>query len=357
MRPKVRFATLGRVTGWLILLSCCAGCRLGRMVEAPLDSISVRTPVWGQGLASGAVAGLDTSRVDSLVERLVRLSVRTLNRELDSVQLDALEGELSGTLQRILRDNLDLLKADLTDRATFDTLQLRLRPVVAELALAVDRTLRNTVPNALNDESLSRIYALRDSLLGPATALLLEAIINQNLDRALTNPKIDSLILKVRGLAQATTGDIKQTARGISRTALILGGVIAVLLILTIVLFVVLSRKRAQAERQEKLLVNITKGIDAIPERDAYDMAVEQIREQLTQRAADPEQITLLDGILQEHQVEYPGKRKYQDYYERLLQLIRETDRGGELSRELLSRVDNDPDFSGFVEKELAGEP
>lgn len=359
MFAKAYFSSPFRATrliaGCLIIVICCAGCRLGRMVEAPLDSIGVRTPGWGQGLAAGMVAGLDTSRVDSLVERLVRLSAQTLRDELDAVQLDALEQELNGSLRRILRDNLDLLKADLTDPATFDTLQLRLRPMLAELAVAMDRALRNAVPNALNDQSLGRIYRLRDSLLGPSTALLLEDIINQNVERALTNPKIDELIIKIRDLSKTTTGDIQQTARGINRTVLLLGGALALLLILTIVLIVVLRRKQAKAEQQEELLVNITKGIDAIPEQEAYDMTVGHIREQLTRRSADPELIALLDRILEEHQAEYPGKRKYRAYYQRLLQLVRQADPSGSVKQRVLSDIGSDQDFAGFAEKALGG--
>jgi hypothetical protein len=330
----------------IIFLSACDVLKL----QPAIDSVEEKSEAIGEKLARGALQGIDTTKLDALVKRLTEQVGNSLTEQLDSVSFRKLEDSLRVVVNGLLTEGTQSIKVFLADTTNFDQLKIELATITGSLRSEVDRTVAGIVPNALNDESLARIYALRDSLLGTTTSLMLRNALVGSLEELIISEELDSLLKKVSLVVETTTTRVDDTAKGISKTILtagmIVGGVVLALAILFLVLWL---RKRSLAKTQENLLVNLTKAIDAIPTKDDYDKTIAYLQQQLN-AAESKEQREVLSNILQEHQVQYVQKQKYKAYQERLIEQLKGADQEGGLRRQLLDNTD-DADFRAFVEE------
>ncbi|MCB0632152.1 MAG: hypothetical protein R2824_16170 [Saprospiraceae bacterium] len=327
----------------LALFALTSGCGILKGLEDRSDDI-------GKKLVQGALEGIDTTKLDNLVKRLTDQVGNSLTTQLDSVSFHKLEDSLRVVVSGLLDEGTQSLSGFLADTTNFDQLELELAAITGNLRSELDGTMAGLVPQALNDENLARIYALRDSLLGATTSLMLRNALVGSLEELIISKELDSLINKVSKVVEHTTGKVDDTAKGISKTILTAGLVVGGVLLLLAALFLVLwLRKRSLAKNQEGLLVNLTKAIDAIPTKDDYDKTVAYLQRQLD-AAEDKEQSEILTNILQEHKAQYAQKKRYRDYQERLIEQLKNSDRDGVLRRQLLEHTD-DADYRAFVEE------
>lgn len=330
----------------IMLISACDVLKL----QPAIDQVEEKSAAIGENLARGALQGIDTTKLDALVKRLTDQVGNSLTEQLDSVSFRKLEDSLRVVVNGLLTEGTQSIKVFLADTTNFDQLKIELATITGSLRSEVDRTVAGIVPNALNDESLARIYALRDSLLGATTSLMLRNALVGSLEELIISEQLDSLLRKVSLVVETTTTRVDDTAQGISKTiltaGLVVGGVVLAMAILFLVLWL---RKRSLAKNQENLLVNLTKAIDAIPTKDDYDKTIAYLQRQLSASEGE-EQSEILSNILQQHQAQYVQKQKYKAYQERLIEQLKGSDREGLLRRQLLQDAD-DADYRAFVEE------
>lgn len=335
---------------WIaVLFSSCDVLKLGTNI----DHFKASTEEIGQNLSSGLIAGIDSSRLDSIVARLTDAAGQSLRRQLDSVSIHRIQDSLRVAVLGLVGETLDSLHVFLADSSHYDQLHQKLNSMAADLDRRLTGLIRNLVPNALHEEGLQQIYSLRDSLLGQTTALQLERLLTGSVEGLLKSRQLDSLIQRITLVIDNTTEKVDKTSSGLRRTVTTVGLVLAgVLFVLALLFFVLWFRKRTLAGQQKELLVNLTKAIDAIPTQDDYDKTVAFLQRQMA-AGNDTAQEQILQEILQEHQKQYPQKTKYKAFYERLVAHIQASDPQGNMRRRLLEQAAEDPEFQHFLEQEF----
>ncbi|PHN00826.1 hypothetical protein [Flavilitoribacter nigricans] len=320
-------------------------------LDPHLDRLDARVDSITRKAGAGLLAGIDTTRLDSLVNRLVGGATRTFGRELDSISLKNLQDTLQSAVSGVVDESLLRIRYFLQDSTNLTQVQREVDQLTRNLEYRVNGILTGLVPRALNEESLNRIYGLRDSLLGPVTAMAVEHLVLNSIEALAESEKLDSLIGKVRAVVDDTTVKVDRTAQGISKTVMRIGLAIGIILVaLTLFFGFLWFRKRSLAKKQEKLLINLTKAIDAIPSQDAYDRTIAYLQEQLN-RAPSNEQRELLQQILRENEEQYPQKQQYKAHYEHLLNLLKSKDDDGLIRQRLLNGTDDE--FRQFLENAL----
>lgn len=326
-------------------LSSCDVFKLGRTIK---DLKEEAKPI-GKNLGAGVVDGVDTTQLDSMIKRLANLAGSSLSSELDSVSFRRLEDSLNVVIRGIISEAGDSIKVILADTSALDDMDAKLQGVITRLGRRLDRVVANIIPNALNDQNRRSLYALRDSLLGPTTAYLLREALLTSVGDLAESTQLDSLIRKVDQIVENASTRVDETAKGISKTVVIVGAIIGgVLLIALLVLWL---RKRAQAKQQKQLLVKLTKAIDAIPSKDAYDHTIKVLQDQIS-NSEDPKQHEMLKNILKENIEQYPQKQKYRSFYDRMMEAFKASDADGSVRRRILNNTD-DEDFADFIKKNL----
>ncbi len=328
----------------LLLGSGCDILKLGNNI----DKIKSESGAIGENLGAGLVDGLDTTHLDSLVQRVVRIAGQTLNEQIDSVHLQNLESQLKTALLNILGEGRDSIKAVLADTTALDNMDAKIQGILFRMSDEVNGAVARLIPNALNDRNLQRIYGLRDSLLGPTTAGLLRQALIESVGSLIESEQLDSLIRKVTAVVDTTTEKVDASVFKIDKTVARIGGIIAgIILAVAVLLLVLWFRKRTQAKKQKELLVKLTKAIDAIPDQKAYDHTIAVLEQQISD-SHDPMQQEMLNNILREYKDQYPEKKKYKAYQDRLIQALKAADTDGSVRRQLLEQSD-DEDFSNYL--------
>lgn len=329
----------------IALSSSCDILKLG----ATVDKIKDNSGAIGENLGAGLVEGIDTSQLDSVIKRVVGQIGNTLNEEIDSIYIKNLEDQLKNALVIILNEGRDSIKAILADTTAFDNVDAKIQGILGRMGGKVDRLMSGLIPNALNQQNLNTLYALRDSLIGNTTKGLLEQALVGSIEELVKSEELKELIKEVTDVVDETTGKVETTAKGISRTVVTIGAVIAgILLVLLLALWL---RKRAQARQQKELLVKLTKAIDAIPDQGNYDRTVAFLQEQISE-SNDSRQGELLDQILEDYQHQYPQKKKYQDYQQRLIDYLKEKNQDRSISQQLFQDIE-DEEFKNYLRNEL----
>lgn len=338
--------------GVLMVLLCLLGasCDILKLGKA-IDQVEEKADIIGANLGSGLIEGIDTAQLDSLVNRLVRGAGNTLNEEIDGVSIQNLEDQLRVAVIGILNEGRDSLNAILADTSALENLDVKMQGILSKMTRQINKAIADLIPNALNDRNLGRIYALRDSMLGPTTARLLEEALLRSMDRLIDNPKLDTLIAKFSGVVNETTEKIDTSVFKIDKTVARIGGIIlSIIAGLAVLFFVLWLRKRSQNKQQKELLVNLTKAIDSIPKKSDYDQTIAFLQHQIN--TSDPRQHKLLNDILEEHKDQYTQKNKYKNYERRLIEYLKNKNQDRSISQQIYSDVD-DEDFKDFVRREL----
>ncbi|MEM9928372.1 MAG: hypothetical protein AAF840_01010 [Bacteroidota bacterium] len=326
-----------------VLLSSC-----GSLLKPTIENLKEEASGIGKEAATGVVAGLDTSRVDSLVNRLVAGAGSTLRAQLDSVSLDSIETELRSTINAVVSENLQEISTFLQDTNNLVPLERKLdvalQGLLTELNTAVDNTLSNAIPEALSARNQEIVLRFRNDFLGEEFRTLLSSAVNQGVGDLAQSQELDSLLNKLSVFIDNTSEKVEESSDGISKVVRNVAiGLIGVLVALSLFFFVLWFRKRSQAKQQRELLVNLTKAIDAIPSQQQYDNTIDYLQ-QKTSLAHKEEQKVLLDQVLQESSHEYANKRRYRDYAHRMLEQLHEIDQDGSLRAQLLT----DSEDEGF---------
>ncbi len=328
----------------IILFSGCDALKL----QDTVDKVVVESDSIGINLGKGLVTGIDTTQLDSIVNRLVGVAGNSMRNELDSVSFRKLSDSLNVAVQEVLSETMDSLKLLLSDTTALDALDAKLQSIISNTTARLDQLFADMVPNALNDQNLNRIYTLRDSLLGPTTAGLLKNILLESVGGLIESEQLDSLITRVTVVVDETTGKVGETAQGISRTVVNIGVGIGIIILALALFFLTLwLRRRSISKQQNELLVNLTKAIDAIPTKESYDQTIAFLQKQI-----NTQQHEMLNDILEQNANQYEQKQKYKDYHQRLIQQIKASDKAGEIRQQLFNNAD-DEDFRNFLEQEL----
>ncbi len=335
---------------FLLLVVCgvllATGCGVVNTVKKSLVEVKQQAPGIGENLTRGLASGLDTAQLDHLVARLVHVAGRSARAELDSVSIRQLEDSVRSSLNALIADAEVSLQRLLADTAALNPMEWKLNMAMLRLTRRLDQSLARALPTLLNRAAEGRILLLRDSLLGDKTGALASAILVGAFDDMLASPELDILLKKVELAVGKTTGEIDRTSGKISQTvktiALAIGGL---LLALSLLFFVLWMRKNGQARKQRDLLVNLTKSIDALPSRSAYDQTMADLNQRLA--TADDQQ-EILRNILQEHQAQYTGKQHYQAQQQRLLELLRADPAAADIRARLVATA-NDPAFTAYL--------
>lgn len=330
------------IVAGLLLVGC------GKMFQPILDNIKESSDGIAKEAAMGFVAGLDTSRVDSLINRLVAEAGSTFTAQLDSISLDSLEHELRTTLHSVVQENLQEVSSFLRDTNNLVPLEAKLEIALLRMRRQLDASLSNAIPEALSNRNQQIVLRLRDDFLGPEFRTLVSSAVNQGVGDLAKSQELDSLLSKLSLFIDDTSQKVDETSEGLSKTvkavALGIGGV---LLALSLFFFVLWFRKRSQAKQQRELLVNLTKAIDAIPSQQHYDKTIDYLQKE-TSLAHKQEQKVLLEQVLAESKPEYPEKRRYNDYARRMLEQLQHVDRDGSLRSQMLTDTD-DEEFRSYV--------
>jgi type II secretory pathway pseudopilin PulG len=344
---------LGTLVVLLFLLSALlSSCNFKKMLQPTLDALKVDADTIGTNLGAGLIKGLDSDQLDSMVAQMVRNMVSSAEDEMDLERLKGLEHEISRSLDTILTAMLSTTKEEVLDSSFYRQLSGRLGPVGDQLLLQIERSINGWGSGLLSDEALQNLEVWRDSLLGVQTTDLLGSIMEESVTRLLASPAIDTLIRKMDDFRERTGKDIDKASKGISRVAMILGAVIGFLIILGTILAVYYYRKRKEAEQQRDLLFQITKAIDEIPSRQAYDITTAKIQEQLNKQPSSKELRELLQEVLQENKDKYDVKQQYKNYQQRLLDLLIRSKSSS--SGDLLDQIKGEEEaFQSFVKNQL----
>lgn len=344
LRPSLPVLFFG---AFACILLC--GCGFHKPI---LKDLEESAPGIGQQLSTGLIAGVESAKLDSIVEHLMLTAGVALNERLDEVSLNELKEELNGTLREVIVGNLDSVKTFLADTTILLPLETKLELVVAGLLEQMNGTLNQTLsgalPRFLSPPNQRIVLNFRDSLLGPQFSYLLSMAVKEGIGDLAQSEELDSLLRHVNNLVDDTKVKVDDTAFGISKTVRsVVIGVGGLLLALSLLFFTLWFRKRSQAKDQKELLVNLTKAIDAIPSQREYDKTIEYLQEK-TSLANKQEQKVLLDQVLKESRAMYPEKRKYQSFNSRMIERLREIDRDGTVRRQLLDGSE-EQDFESFV--------
>ncbi len=330
------------------LFSSCDVLKLGTNI----DKIEERSDTIGMKLSAGLLSGLDTSRVDALVDRIFAQAGKSLKKEMDSVEYQQLRDSLKVVVLGVLNEGVDSIKDLMSDTTQLDGMDRKLQSIVEGITAKMDKTVARLIPNLLEQENLAKIYELRDSLLGATTTELLKNVLTTSLESLVESQELDSLITRITTEVDRTTDKVDQSAQGISKTVARIGLTIGgILLALAVLFFVLWFRKRSLAKQQEALVLNLTKAIDAIPTKEDYDHTIAFLQEIMNAKS-DSKLHEILNGILTKNEDQYPQKKKYKTYYLRLIELLKNNDANKAIQRQLLDKAEDD-DFRKFIEEEL----
>ena len=298
------------------------GCDILKLQDA-ITKFEERSDTIGMEITEGALMGLNSSNLDSIISRLVGVAGNSLKGELDSLSLQKLSDSLHFVVMNVLTEGLDSLEGFLQDSTSLDVLDAKIQSMIASSTSKLESSIAQLIPNALNEENLAQIYELRDSLLGPTTAQLINQAITGSIKELINSEELEELTQKVNSIVTENTEKVDESLMGVSRTAerigLIIGGIILLLALLFLFLWL---RKRSLAKQQNELVLNLTKAIDAIPNQAHYDHTIAVLHQQMNNRNAT-QQHELLNKVLQENAGQYVQKKKYKDHYKRMLQELK----------------------------------
>jgi hypothetical protein len=340
--------------GGLLMLthSCIPVNKIGELA----DKLKLDADTIGQNLGRGVTTGIDTARLNALAASMVREAGQSLKKEMDSVSFQKLRDSLTLALTGVLAETEASLEEILNDPSRLDVLDAEVAALLQNAKQEVDRLTSDLIPRALSDANQQIILDFRDELLGPSLAAVLKETLDEGLRGALKKlvegEELDSLISKVTLSVDNAKIKVDDTVFRIDKTVARVGGIaIGIVAALTVLFVVLWLRKSAQNKQQKELLVKLTKAIDAIPDQGTYDRTVTHIQDQINQ-SHDPKQNELLDQILQEYQEQYPHKKKYKNYQQRLIEYLKNKARNRSLDPKLFEDVE-DEGFRSYLRKEL----
>lgn len=355
LNTSVRAALRKAIALLLILLIwlCLPGCGMVRVMDESLELAKIDADTiganLGEGLGRGLLEGVDSTRLDALVNRLATQAGNSLNEQLDSFSLQALKTELATSLRALISETTDSLDLFIQDPAKLDALDAQVNKIITNALRRVNQFTPDLITSIVNQDAELRVLLLRDSLLGPGFSQLLSAAVAGSARQLAEGKEVDSLINKIGLAVERTAGHINESTRGISKTMVTIGAVIAGLLLATMAVILLLRRQRLK--QQKKLLVNMTKAIDAIPDQGVYDATVSHLRERIGQ-GEDSAQSQILNEVLAEYKDQYPNKNQYANYHQELVEKLRGLRASAEL-RDALLAGNTDDGFHDFVNQTI----
>ena len=334
-----------------IALILSTGCDMLKLGPA-IDKLENNVDTIGMKLASGMLEGIDTTKVDALVERLVARAGETLNDKLDSLSLQNLSDSLKVAIINVLDESMDSIQVFLADTSSLDNIDAKLQSVLNKATDKINATLANLIPRTLNKANTAQLFALRDSLLGDPLANLLQNALVTSLEGVQESGQLDSLISKITQAIDKTKGKVDDTAKDLSKTLIRTGVIIGIIILALAAIFFLFRwlRQRAFSKQQKELLVNLTKAIDAIPSKEGYDRTIEALHQYIN-HDKNPKQHEMLKDILAEYKDQYPQKQKYKDMHKRMVQHLKANAKDETIRQQLLKNAD--PDLRNFMEKEM----
>jgi hypothetical protein len=277
----------------------------------------------------------------------------SLSREFDSLSLLTLKTELAVVLRGLVSESTDSLDVFLQDPTKLAALDAQVNKIVADAVRRINQLTPGLISSIVNQDAELRILLLRDSLLGPGFRQLLSAAAVGSVRQLAEGKEMDSLINKISLAVERTAGQINDSTKGISKTVVTVGAVIAGLLLATMVVILLLRQQRVI--QQKKLLVNMTKAIDAIPNQAAYDATIRHLNEGIG-RAGDSAQSKILNEVLAEYKDQYPIKKQYSNYQQELMEKLRKAGASPQL-RDALLAGNTDDGFRDFVNRTILSDP
>jgi len=317
-----------------------------KVAKTDADTIGIN---FGEGLGQGLVESVDTAQLDALINRLATQAGNSLNDQLDSVSLRNLKLELATTLRALIAETTDSLDAFVKDSTKLAALDAQVNQIVANAARRMNSLTPGLIASIVNQDAELRMLLFRDSLLGPGFSQLMSAAVAGSARQLAEGEEVDSLINKIGLAVERTAGHITKSTQGISKTVVTVGAVVAGLLLAAMGVILLLRRQRLR--QQKKLLVNMTKAIDAIPDQDAYDATIRHLNERIG-AADDSTQSEILDEVLSEFKDQYPKKKQYSNYQQALIEKLRAVEASPAL-REALLAGNTDEGFRDFVNQTI----
>lgn len=326
----------------LLLGFLTQGCGDPLKILQAIDEFEMKSDTIGERVGQGLVQGLDSANVDSLVARLTNIAGTELRESIDSITLDTLTAKAKVAIDELSTLVEQRLKTLLSDTAALAAIDAKINEVVAGLEQDFQGILTDVVPNLLRPENQQVIFAFRDSLLGPEFKALVDSNLVGSVETLLASPQFDSLLNKVAKLIDNSTERVDGTAIKIKKTALAIGGTILLILLAAFgILLYYFRQKSRRNTAQEELVVKLTRAIDGIPSKEAYDHVTSKLDAEINQEG-NKHQREILDEILEKYQHRYPEKKKYQAFHQRMLKQLRQIDKNGELADQLIANSEDD---------------
>ncbi len=293
-----------------------------------------------KNLSSGLVEGLDTTELKSLTKSLSGIIANELNESIDSINVQKLGEDLEKLLSNVVEQGGLTLEDILANPTLLDQIGDDIADIINEATDDLDKVPKELIQNILSEKGQATLFAFRDSLLGAKTKVLLQELVSSSIDSLTANPNLDSLIVKIQNLVTNSTEDI-------DRTVVLIGSIIVGILLLALLVTLIILWRRNRT--QKKLLVNLTKAIDAIPSQTDYDKTIDALQRLITDEPETIAQNNLLVSILKEYESHYTNKKRHKNHMQRFIKSLQKVDGNGNIRQQILQGAKED-DYQAFVQ-------
>ncbi len=289
------------------------------------------TFAYGCSLSKGVNKMLRKTRteLDSTVNSATRTAVAGVTSQLeeDSTKIRGILGRITGQLKDTIEMTVVTAREELLGEKMDSLLDVKIKTVgtsvrketaalTGQLKTDIDQIIESTINQITSPKSIAKLENLRDSLLGKDLGVLVDSLVQGAVKTAMAQLS-ESYESDLKPLISETLNEVKQDAGEVTedvsasvKNILIIGGVIALILIIVAGYFYIKGR------RNKKTVQVLTNAIDRIPVRSHYDELIGRIKTDISQKGLGKHLDQILKNQNLYQQTEWKDKNK------RLLQLF-----------------------------------